>query len=93
MTAPDHSRKRQIPLAPLAPSIHGSCVIPFCLALRIDDCGDGAAWHSDRRDRDCGVVGHMRFLAQGENRLAAQERVEDPMSYRWRLRTSVLDHV
>src|SRR5215468_11911749 len=24
MTAPDHSRKRQIPLAPRAPSIHGT---------------------------------------------------------------------
>ena len=37
--------------------------------------------------KQVGPVGHMRFLAQGENRLAAQERVEDPMSYRWRLRT------
>ena len=74
-----------------------SCVIPFCLALRIDDRGDGGAWRSDHRDRDSSGVGHMRFLAQGDERVAALElssilwwarlSAEDPMSHRWRLRT------
>ena len=44
----------------------GSCIIPFYVALRIGDRGDGAAWRSHRRDWASGVVGHMRFLAQGE---------------------------
>ena len=52
---------------------HGSCIIPLNLALRIGDRGDGAAWRSHRRDWDSGVVGHMRFLAQGEERVAALE--------------------
>jgi hypothetical protein len=74
----------------------GSCVIPFYLALRVGDRGDGAAWRSHRRDWASGVVGHMRFLAQGEERVAALElssiligwallSAEDPISRRWAL--------
>jgi len=46
MTAPDHSRKRQIPLAPRAPSIHGTS----------DNGGCGSCcrqWRCDRKPRWC----------------------------------------
>lgn len=37
----------------------GSCIIPFSLALRIGDRGDGAARRSNRRDPASGVVGRV----------------------------------
>jgi hypothetical protein len=51
----------------------GSCVVPVSLAGRISDPGGGAAWRFHCRDWASGIVGHIRFLAQGEKRVAALE--------------------